>query len=62
MQTTRLIGLALIVVGFAVPSAIDAYESANYLDIPRDVGVLPWVMMAVAGIIMILASFRTRKK
>ena len=46
MRKTRLIGLGLVVIGVAVPYAIDAYETAHALDIPRDIGVLPWFIMA----------------
>lgn len=62
MRRSRLIGLLLIVTGIAVPQAIDAYETANHLDIPRDIGVLPWLVMTVAGIAIFLNSFRKRKK
>ncbi|MFP3943218.1 MAG: hypothetical protein ACLFWF_04960 [Alphaproteobacteria bacterium] len=62
MRNKRLIGLALIVIGIAAPQAIDAYETAHRLDIPRDIGVLPWLVMTIAGIWVFAASFRKRNK
>jgi len=62
MRNRRLIGLALILIGIAVPRAIDAYETAHSLDIPRDIGVLPWLIMTIVGIWLFLGSFRKRNK
>ena len=53
----RLTGIVLVAIGFAVPALIDWYETVNYLDIKRDIGVLPWVIVGAVGFVLILASF-----
>ena len=62
MPRTRLTGYVLILTGITVPQAIGAYETANALDIPRDFGVLPWLIMAVTGVWLVLRSFLTKEK
>jgi len=55
--TTRTIGAVLIAVGLATPQIIDRYEAANHLDIARDIGVLPWMIMTGVGAVILLLSF-----
>jgi len=57
----RVIALILIVVGLVVPVVIDKYETANHLDISRDIGVLPWLILTGLGVFLFLYSlFRNR--
>jgi hypothetical protein len=49
IKKSTKIGMALVIVGLIVPQVIDAIETAYYLDIKRDIGVLPWLIMAIAG-------------
>jgi hypothetical protein len=58
MNKLRVTGIFMVLLGIAVPRAIDWYESANALDIPRDIGVLPWIVMGVAGAVIVAISFR----
>lgn len=52
----RRTGLAFIVIGLVVPRVIDWYETVNRLDIRRDIGVLPWMILATVGAVLLLAS------
>ena len=36
--------------GLGVPQLVDAIEIAYQLDIPRDFGVLPWLVLDVLGL------------
>ena len=58
----RWTGLALIAVGVTVPRLIDWYETVNRLDIKRDVGVLPWVILGAVGFAVVVASFRRGRR
>jgi hypothetical protein len=58
MNRLRLTGIILVVLGIAVPRAIDWYETVHTLDVPRDIGVLPWVVLGIAGAVMVAISFR----
>ncbi|AWL10702.1 hypothetical protein HMF8227_00194 [Saliniradius amylolyticus] len=59
------VGVALVITGLVVPEIIDAVETAYRLDIKRDFGVLPWLIMTIVGAIILLRSavvhFRARK-
>ena len=52
-----MIAGAMIVTGLIVPYIIDAYETANHLDISRDIGVLPWLILTIAGGAVLIWSF-----
>lgn len=58
----RLIGIIMVVLGIVMPRVIDWYETVHALDIPRDIGVLPWVVMSVIGVVIVTISFRRRRK
>jgi hypothetical protein len=51
----------MIVLGLAVPRAIDWYENRHALDIPRDFGVLPWLVLTVVGAAILIVSFKRRE-
>lgn len=57
MSRLRVIGLALVLIGLVVPWAIDAYENANRLDISRDIGSLPWLILLILGLGILIYSF-----
>jgi len=61
IRTQRLNAGAMIVVGLTVPYIIDAYETANHLDIKRDVGVLIWWILAGLGAGWMVWTFLRRK-
>lgn len=46
----------MIVTGLIVPEIIDAVETAKQLDIKRDIGVLPWMVMTIIGIGVLIGS------
>ena len=56
MSKRRLFGVIAILVGVIVPIVIDEYETANHLDISRDVGSLPWVILGIIGVILVVSS------
>ena len=62
MNRLRVTGVFMVVLGLAVPRAIDWYENRYALDIPRDIGVLPWLVMTAAGAVILIASFTRRKQ
>jgi hypothetical protein len=49
-------GIAFVMAGLVVPRIIDAIETAYSLDIKRDVGVLPWLILTIAGVGLLLRS------
>lgn len=57
MQKKRLLATAIIAIGLIVPIVIDRYETANHLDISRDVGALPWLILTVIGVVLFALSF-----
>ena len=59
--TLRNTGIVLIVIGLVVPIVINAYEEANHLDISRDIGSLPWVIMTIIGAGLLIYSFLRKK-
>lgn len=61
MSRRRLIGIIAVVIGVIVPIAIDKYETVNHLDISRDIGSLPWLIMTVIGVILVVSSFFQKK-
>lgn len=62
MSRLRLTGMIMVVIGIAVPRAIDWYENAHALDIPRDIGVLPWLVMGGVGAVLVAISFRKGRR
>jgi|GEM_PF-2728607 len=56
MEKSTKIAIAFVTVGLTVPEIIDAIETANHLDIKRDFGVLPWLIMTIVGAGMLLQS------
>jgi hypothetical protein len=61
MNKVRLAGILMVVVGVAMPRAIDWYETRHALDIPRDIGVLPWLVVGVVGAVLVALSFKRRR-
>ena len=55
MRTTK-IGIWLVIVGLTAPHIIDAIETVRHLDINRDFGVLPWLIMTIVGVVFVLRS------
>ncbi len=62
MKNLRIVAIIFIVVGFVTPWLIDAYETANSLDISRNVGSLPWLIMLIVGVFILIYSFAKRNK
>ena len=62
MPKLRIVAVIFIVVGFVVPRIIDAYEVANSLDISRNVGSLPWLILLIIGVILLIYSFVQKRK
>lgn len=60
MSRLRLIAAFLIAVGLIVPKVIYEYEVANHLDISRNVGSLPWLIMTIIGAAIFIYSFIKR--
>ena len=60
MDKVTRIGFALVITGLVVPQIIDAVEVAYSLDIKRELGVLPWLIMTVAGLVVLLKSLVNR--
>ena len=56
MEKSTKIAIVLVTVGLTVPQIIDAIETANHLDINRDFGVLPWLIITIVGAGMLLRS------
>ena len=50
MHPGALSGIGLLLLGLGVPRLVDAIEIAYRLDIPRDFGVLPWLVLDVLGL------------
>ena len=48
--------MAFVIVGLIVPQIIDAIETANSLDIKRDFGVLPWLILTIIGVGLLIQS------
>lgn len=57
MPKRRLFGVIAVIIGVIVPIAIDKYETVNHLDISRDIGSLPWLILTVVGVILVISSF-----
>ncbi len=57
----RLLGAIFVVVGIAVPIAIDAWETAHRLDISRDIGVAPWWALAAIGAALVVSSMSGKR-
>ena len=50
MHPGAISGIGLLLLGLGVPRLVDAIEIAYRLDIPRDYGVLPWlILMGIGG-------------
>lgn len=47
----------MIIVGLVVPRIILWVKIKNHLDISHDVGVIPWLVLTLAGIIILGWSF-----
>ncbi len=62
MTKLRIIAITLMIIGVVVPRIIDAYEVANSLDISRNVGSLPWLILLIIGVVMLIYSFAKRQK
>ncbi len=60
MHPGAISGIALLLLGLGVPRLVYAIEVAYGLDIPRDYGVLPWLILMGVGAVMFahLAWFR----
>lgn len=60
MHPGAISGIAFLLLGLGVPRLVDAIEFAYKLDIPRDYGVLPWLILMGVGAILFahLAWFR----
>ncbi len=43
-----------------VPIVIDAYEPANHLDVSRNIGSLPWLIMTFFGVLLVAVSCSER--
>ena len=56
MHRSTKLGLAFVIVGLIVPEIIDAIETANSLDIKRDFGVLPWLLLTIIGVGLLIQS------
>ena len=56
MSLKRIIGVIFVLLGVIIPIVIDAYETANHLDISRDIGALPWFILGGIGVILVLWS------
>lgn len=52
MSSKQLLAIGLILVGLGVPGLVDAVETAYHLDIPRDLGVLPWYIVIALGVVL----------
>ncbi len=57
MTKLRMIAILFIGLGIIVPRIINAYEEANRLDISRNVGSLPWLILLVVGAVMLIVTF-----
>ena len=62
MNRLRITGVVMVALGIAVPRVIDWYESAHALDIPRDIGVLPWLILGVIGAVLVAFSLRGNRR
>lgn len=56
MHRSTKLGLAFVFIGLVVPQVIDAIETANSLNIKRELGVLPWLILTVAGVGLLVRS------
>lgn len=54
-------GFCFIITGLVVPWGIDCYETANSLDISRDIGSLPWIILMAAGVILIVLALTGKR-
>ena len=52
MHPGAISGIGLLLLGLGVPRLVDAVEFAYRLDIPRDYGVLPWLILMGVGAIL----------
>ncbi len=60
MHPGAISGIGMLLLGLGVPRLVDAIEVAYRLDIPRDYGVLPWLILMGIGAVLFahLAWFR----
>lgn len=54
------VALGLVLVGLGVPRLVDAIEIAYGLDIKRDVGVLPWLVLTIVGLALLVRAMVKR--
>ena len=62
MQKSTKLGSVFVIVGLVIPQLIDLIETANSLNIKRDFGVLPWLILSIIGAGLLIHSLVRKLK